>query len=301
MKEQKKITNLPASVKDKLLNVAKKNRADFNSILRQYFQERFLFRLSKSIYANNFILKGALLFLAYDISRLRPTQDIDLQGRHIPNDFDTFRSVMSEIVSIQTEDGVIFSTENISVENIKEDADYEGMRIKIKANLGTIRDVLRIDIGFGDPVVYGPNEITYPTILDFEAPVLHVYSIESAIAEKFEAIVSLGLSSSRMKDYVDILFFASNQSFVLSKLSSAMKITFAHRETDVQDAVHIFSDSFKTNREMQEMWNAFITKRNLQSSLNFIDVVDKLKIFIQPTLSVSVIDKNWNIELWNWE
>ena len=294
-------TNLPASIKERLLNTAKKNKIDFNSLLKQFFQERFLYRLSKSIYANNFILKGALLFLAYDISRLRPTVDIDFKGQSISNNLDDIKKIVEEIAAIKSDDGIEFLKETLVIDTIKEDADYEGIRIKIDAKLGTVRDVVRIDIAFGDPISHGPNDIEFPTILEMDSPKLKAYSIESSIAEKLQAIVSLGLASSRMKDYYDILFFASNHIFILSELRNAIISTFEYRETELKDVDHIFSESFMQDEELNKYWTAFIKKRKLDSFTEFSEAVNKLKDFIQPAIKGSAAIKKWNIKNWEWE
>jgi predicted nucleotidyltransferase component of viral defense system len=273
---------------------------DFNSLLKQFFQERFLYRLSKSIYANNFILKGTLLFLAYDISRLRPTIDIDFKGQAIPNELDTIKKIVEEIVDVEAEDSVEFQKETLGIERIKEDAHYEGIRIKIDAKLGTVRDVVRIDIAFGDPVIHGPNEIEFPTILELETPKIKAYSIESSIAEKLQAIVSLSLASSRMKDYYDILYFASTKEFILSKLQKAISATFRYRQTELNNVNHIFNESFKQNKEMNKHWTAFVKRRKLNSFSNFSEALDKLEGFIKPILISDEEDKKWNPKSWNW-
>ena len=293
--------NIAASVKDRLLEIARRNNVEFNFVLRQYFQERFLYRLSKSQYAEHFILKGALLFLAYDISRNRPTKDIDFLGTQISNDITEIEQIIKEIARIDYEDGVIFSMDNIKIERIKEDADYEGIRIHIRCSLGTIKNTLQLDIGFGDKIVCGPNKLEFPVILDFEPPRLQVYSIESAIAEKFEAIVSLGLASSRMKDFYDLLFFASQHSFKLEDLTKALSTTFKNRETSISASKYIFSDDFKQNAEMLQMWNAFLEKRKLSSETNFSEVVSKIEIFLLPCIENKIKKSTWNYATFSWE
>src|ERR1035437_9226840 len=203
---KKEIKNIAGSVKARLVNYSHKNSLEFNSVLLQYLQERFLFRISKSTYSNNFILKGALLFLAHEISRSRPTKDIDLLGNSLTNNTETLKEIFREIASINYEDGIVFDKGTISAEEIIDQEEYHGIRINLIAKLGSVRQQIQIDIGFGDIISPGSFEIDYPTLLDFEAPHLKVYSLESAVAEKFEAAVSLGLATSRMKDYYDIHF-----------------------------------------------------------------------------------------------
>ncbi|MDP3683467.1 MAG: nucleotidyl transferase AbiEii/AbiGii toxin family protein, partial [Ignavibacteria bacterium] len=208
MKERKEIKNIAASVKERLRNISIQAGKDFQSVLHQYIQERFLFRLSKSIYVDNLILKGALLFVAHDISRSRPTKDIDFLGSSVPNEKDKLVEIIKEILDVSCEDGLRFDNNDIDSEDIVEGEEYHGVHIKFYAYLEHSRERVQIDIGFGDRIIGGPIEIDFPTLLDFPAPRLKVYSIESSVAEKFEAIVSLQLETSRMKDVYDIHYFA---------------------------------------------------------------------------------------------
>jgi predicted nucleotidyltransferase component of viral defense system len=196
VKKKSEIKNVAASVKERLRNIAAQSNKEFQSVVRQYVQERFLFRLSKSVYSKNFILKGALLFVAHDISRNRPTRDIDFLGSSISNDINDIKEFIKEILKIEFEDGLKFDLKNVEAENIVEDGDYNGIRVKFYAYLENSRERVQLDIGFGDKLTSGPIEIEFPTLLDFDAPKIEVYSIETAIAEKFEAIVSLQLQSS---------------------------------------------------------------------------------------------------------
>lgn len=215
MKERKGLKNIAASVKERLRNISTNAGKDFQSVLRQYIQERFLFRLSKSIYVDNFILKGALLFVAHDISRSRPTRDIDFLGSLVPNEKEKIVEIIKEILNVSYDDGLLFDNNNVESEYIVEDEEYYGVRVKFYAYLEHSRERVQIDIGFGDRIIGGPIEINFPTLLDFPAPRLKVYSIESAVAEKFEAIVSLQLETSRMKDFYDILYFVEHYSIAV--------------------------------------------------------------------------------------
>jgi predicted nucleotidyltransferase component of viral defense system len=190
------IKNITASVRERLRNISLKSGKDFQSVIRQHIQERFLYRLSTSIYSDSLILKGALLLLAYDISRLRPTKDIDFLGSSVSNNKDDLEKIIKEILKLKYEDGVIFDHKTVESENIVEDGDYHGVRIKFYAYIGNIKERIQVDIGFGDKIIAGPVTIDFPVLLDFPVPKLKVYSIESAIAEKFEAIVSLQLLTS---------------------------------------------------------------------------------------------------------
>jgi len=298
---KKEIINIAVSVKEKLIIYSRKNSLEFNSVLLQYIQERFLFRISKSIYSDNFVLKGALLFLAHDISRLRPTKDIDLLGNSIPNKTDSLKEIFREIASINFEDGLTFDPGSVSAEEIVEQDEYHGIRIKLSAKLGTARQQIQIDIGFGDVIYPGSLIMDYPTLLDFEAPHLKVYSLESAVAEKFEAIVSLGIATSRMKDFYDIHFFASSKEFDLLTLYNALIETFNNRKTSIEKRHSIFEDKFKNDENLELLWTAFISKRSLKINLNFSETVSKIKEFIEPACNEVNSTKIWDYKEWRWK
>ena len=298
---KKEITNIAASVKEKLSNYSRKNSLEFNSVLLQYIQERFLFRISKSIYSNNFVLKGALLFLAHDISRLRPTKDIDLLGSSVPNNSDSLKEIFEEIASINFDDGLTFDPGSVSAEEIVEQDEYHGIRVKLSAKLGTARQQIQIDIGFGDVIYPGSLKMDYPAILDFEAPHLNVYSLESAIAEKFEAVVSLGIATSRMKDFYDIHFFASGKNFDLLTLHNALTETFKNRRTPIENRKAIFIEKFKNDSNLAVLWAAFVKKRLLKINLNFAEVVAGIEMFIEPACGQINFTKAWNYKEWKWK
>lgn len=300
MKEKKEIKNIAASVKEKLRNISTQSGREFQSVVSQYVQERFLYRLSESIYSNNLILKGALLFIAHDISRNRPTRDIDFLGSKIPNEIDDLVEVIKEIIMIKTEDGLRFDSDTVEAENIIEDGDYKGVRIKFYAFLENSRERMQLDIGFGDTITAGPVEIEFPTLLDFPAPKLKVYSIETAIAEKFEAIVSLQLQTSRMKDFYDILFFAEHYKFNQEILFKALNTTFENRSTNLALSKNIFEDKFKSDQNFQKLWSAFLDRNKLENDKTFSEIVSQIQSFIQPVFDPAK-KNNWNPEKWKWE
>ncbi|HOJ19761.1 MAG TPA: nucleotidyl transferase AbiEii/AbiGii toxin family protein [Ignavibacteriaceae bacterium] len=299
MKERKEIINISASVKERLRNISNQTQKEFQSVLRQYIQERFLFRLSKSKYSNNLILKGALLFIAHNMSRNRPTKDIDFLGTSVPNSKDEISEIIKDILKIKSEDGIQFDSTNIDSENITEGGDYQGVRVKFYAYLENSRERIQIDVGFGDRIIGGPIEIEFPTLLDFPAPKLRVYSVESAVAEKFEAIVSLQLETSRMKDFYDILYFAENYEFKMDLLKKAILTTFNHRETDVELRKNIYEERFKSNEVLQKYWVAFLSRNKLVTESNFPNIIEKLKSFIEPIFLENKFV--WNPSKFGWE
>ncbi len=196
--------NLPASVHQLLLNKARQTNRPFNELLQYYVMERFLYRLSKSPHTTKFILKGALMFIAWQLEAYRPTMDIDLLGK-TANRIDSLAKIVREVCTQEVEpDGLVFNPETIKATRIAEDANYQGVRIRFQTSLGRARVTQQLDIGFGDIVLPAPEPIEYPTILDFPTPKLRGYSKESIVAEKFESLVTLGILNSRMKDYFDI-------------------------------------------------------------------------------------------------
>ena len=293
--------DIAASVRARLLNVAKKSGRDFDAVLLQYMQERFLYRLSLSPYRSHLILKGALLFLVYDMSLLRPTRDIDFLGSSTSNNLDEMRDIVAAIARIELADGVRFNDESVSVERIKEDADYEGVRVKLEARLTAAKKMLQLDIGFGDVVVAGPVEMDFPVLLDDQPiPNLMVYSRESAIAEKFEALVALNLLTSRMKDIYDILFLAERETFSLATLREAIMATFARRLTQLEDRHLLFTKDFSANRDKETQWKAFLRRSHLQLALSLAEAMDKLEMFVEPACLAAENNAIWNSSEWRW-
>ena len=305
MNNKKQIINIPASVRARLLNIAQKNKASFDTILLQYFQERFLYRLSISQYKDNFILKGGLLFLAYNIPLLRPTKDMDLLGKSIAMDFDNIKRIIQEIINIQLSDGIIFLSETIKVEKIKKEQTYEGVKVTLKAELDKAKKILQMDIGFGDKVIPAPIKVNFPVLLDNPVPNIRVYSKEAAIAEKFEAMVNRGIANSRMKDFYDILFMASTQTFKSKSLHKAIYTTFKHRNTPLEQRKSIFTEEFKKHIEKQTLWTLFLQRNKLSSFIfvDFTDVVNQIESFLEPVCPEEITripEKLWKNELWKW-
>ena len=215
---KKKPVNIPASVLRRLKTVARKENFDFNFLLVRYIQERFLSRLAVSGYVNKFVLKGGFLLLAYNIERARPTRDIDFLGVDVSSDREDIERIIREIVSVQLDDGVNFLPASVKSQLIKEDEVYEGIRVKLIAKIGSARNSIQIDFGFGDIVTPHPLQMDYPTLLGTEIVKVLAYSKESIVSEKFEAIVKLTTFNTRMKDFHDISFLANEFDFTGSEL-----------------------------------------------------------------------------------
>jgi len=278
--------NLPASVHQRLLNKAHETGQAFNELLQYYAIERLLYRLSISEHSEQFTLKGALMLNAWGLANMRPTRDIDLLG-HTRNTIEYAVEIFQDICRLEAEpDGLEFGTEQIKGERIKEDAEYEGIRITMAAQLGKTRLPIQIDIGFADIITPAPARVDYPTILDFPAPRLYGYPRETVIAEKCQAMTVLGMANSRMKDFYDIWMLATNFEFDGKTLQSALEKTFQNRTTELPDEAHvIFSEDFAENKA--EQWRAFTRKIKGEQKVEMKLIVKLMRDFLIPVVNAS--------------
>ncbi len=256
------VTNMAASVHARLLNMAKAANKPFSEVLQHYAIERFLYRLSKSPHQPQFILKGALVFMAWGIPRTRPTRDIDLLG-YGRNETEPLVEMMKTVCDVEViNDGLLFNADSVHGEKIRIRANYAGVRIKLRATLDNARIPMQIDIGFGDVVVPEPISFEYPVLLDLPAPMLRGYTRETVVAEKYHALVSLDQFNSRMKDFYDLWELARHFKFDGQVLHQAISETFLRRETSLPTSLPTgLSDDFVIEKEQQ--WQAF--KRRIRS------------------------------------
>lgn len=275
-------TDRAASIRQKLRNLAREREEDFDYVLRQYVMQRLLYRLSCSEYFGQFLLKGALLFRVWNEDFHRPTRDIDLLSFG-DNDVSHLESVFRQIVSQDEDDGLIFDVDSVSGVVIKEDADYSGVRITGFASLKNARIPFQVDISYGDAVVPAAEEVKLPVYLDLPAPQLRAYPVYAVIAEKFQAMVMLGIANSRMKDFYDIRVIAHLMILDGNILAQAMKATFETRKTAISsEALTLFSDEFKQDTSKSTQWNAFLNKNNITDETGFSDIVTEIQQFIEP-------------------
>jgi predicted nucleotidyltransferase component of viral defense system len=259
------IHDLAASIRARLLNIAKAEGVDFNQVLVRYALERLLFRISQSQYANQFLLKGALLFtLWYDMPH-RPTRDADLLGFG-DSDLESIKKTFREIASINAEDGVNFDPESVIVEDIRKEAGYTGIRVLITAELARAISKTQIDIGFGDAVTPEALSAVYPTLInDMPAPQLRIYPMYTVVAEKLHAIALLGMTNTRLKDYFDLWVLFERESFDINTLSQAISATFIRRSMAIPDEVPIgLTEEFSSDPTRQKLWTAFLRKNDLK-------------------------------------
>ena len=279
-------TNLAASVKARLLNRARETDTAFSELLQLYAMERFLYRLSQSEYANQFVLKGALLFAVWSGYPRRTTMDIDLLGV-VDNSLDALDGIVRAVSAVPVcDDGVLFDSSTVKAVRIKENADYEGVRVTINACLEKTRLVVQIDIGFGDCIFPDAAINTFPALLDFPAPELRCYHPLTVLAEKFEAMVKLGSLNSRMKDYYDVLCIIRQSSFSPEETLEACKTTFGNRGTPLAVEGAFFSEDFAVSADKQVQWQAFCRKQNLGGIApdRFREVVRELHAFFIPLI-----------------
>jgi predicted nucleotidyltransferase component of viral defense system len=274
-----------ASVRQRLLNHAKASGRPFAEVLQYYAMERFLYRLSVSPHADKFLLKGALLLTAWRAPISRPTMDIDLLGR-TNNTTEAIVELMREISNLEVpDDGIVFDPASFSGVAIREDADYSGVRTVFTGTVDAARVHMQIDIGFGDVVTPGPEQLTYPTLLDFPAPILAGYSRETVMAEKLQALVQLRMLNTRMKDYFDLWLLSQQPELNKETLRTAIERTFKNRKMEIDQAPIGLSTEFGNDPAKQVQWTAFLKRSALtEAPGNLADVVEELRVFIEPLL-----------------
>jgi hypothetical protein len=280
---QRRGPNIAASVRQRLLNKARESGRPFNELLQYFAMERLLYRLSRSAHADSFVLKGALMFTAWQAPVTRPTKDIDLLGI-TDNSVDAIVAIARDICLQEVEaDGLVFEPDSVRGERIVENADYGGVRVRFRGTLGTARVTMQLDIGFGDVIVPKPEMADYPTILDLPMPHLRGYSRESAIAEKFEAMVKLGVLNSRIKDFFDIWLLSRQFDFAGETLALAIERTFATRGTTISGDPIALTERFAAAATRQTQWQGFVRKNRLQDvPAGFADIVDRISVFLGP-------------------
>lgn len=290
-------SNVAASVRARLLNRARETEQDFNFVLTRYAIERLLYRLSQSKHANNFLLKGALLFdLWFDIPH-RPTRDIDLLGFgsiELPD----IENVFKDICSLDANDGVVFLAESVRAIEIRSDANYSGARVRLLDMIENARCQIQIDISSGDAVTPGPENAEYPVMFDeFDTPKLRVYPRYTVIAEKFEALTVLGIANSRMKDYFDLWILSTYADFEGDVLRQAIQDTFTARDTTLhKESPFGLNLAFAHDEQKKTQWQAFLRKNQLEAPA-LQSTIEALTIILLPVFEAardeSVLSAHW--------
>lgn len=300
--EKKK--NIAASVRARLKNKAQETNTEFQTMLIRFGNERLLYRLSQSEYKTRFLLKGATLFAVWTGEPHRPTKDMDLLG--FGNfDIPTLENIFREICQIDGDDGLELKADSIKGAEIRADKIYQGIRITLLVFLDGAKIPLQVDIGFGDAVTPAAEMETLETILDLPRPRLKIYPKETVIAEKFEAMVKLGIGNSRMKDFWDVQFLIKEFNFDGALLQKAIRATFAARATAIPQALPIaLTDTFVETAAVAADWKGFIRRGKITADTDFKLVIESLRRYFAPVIEAESrnadFEKQWTFQTgWN--
>ena len=292
------------SVKDRLKKQAIEEKKTMQDKIVMYGLERTIYRLSISEYAERFTLKGGIfLYALFNGDYTRATTDIDLLAQCISNDIEEMKKVFKEIFSIKCDDALRFDLNTLDVIYITEFKEYHGVKVSILGHLDKTKVPISIDIGFGDIVYPERMKMDFPVLLDMDIPKVYAYSINSVVAEKFEAFVSLGLANSRYKDFYDIYVLSDRYNFDGKELTNAIKETFNHRGTSFDDIV-AFEDGFADDETRLMRWNSFVKKKKALIKLDFEEIVQLLKILLFPIVDAikknELFERTWSHEKKMW-
>lgn len=258
-------TNMAKSVKDRLLNIARKEGRAFDVLLVRFALERLLYRLSVSAHRERFVLKGGMLVTVWVADDNRVTRDADFLG-HGDADPDHLIADFGAIMAIESDDGLVFDVDALTATVIREEMEYGGVRLRTAAYLEKTRIPVTIDIGFGDAMADATQRIDYPTLLDLPAPQVRAYPPTTVIAEKFQAMVALGVINGRMKDYYDLWAIPRAIGISDDDLDAAIRATFERRRTPVPKerppglSAEMFDDAGK-----QRQWRAYAASLELDA------------------------------------
>lgn len=293
------------SVKDRLKKQAIEEKKTMQDKIVMYGLERTIYRLSISEYAERFTLKGGIfLYALFNGDYTRATTDIDLLAQCISNDIEEMKKVFKEIFSIKCDDALRFDLNTLDVIYITEFKEYHGVKVSVLGYLDKTKVPISIDIGFGDIVYPERMKMDFPVLLDMDIPKVYAYSINSVVAEKFEAFVSLGLANSRYKDFYDIYVLSDRYNFDGTELMNAIKETFNHRGTSFDD-IAAFEDGFADDETRLMRWNSFVKKKKAFIKLGFEETVQLLKILLFPIVDAikknELFERTWSHEKKMWK
>ncbi len=279
--------NLSASVRAKLLNRSRERREDFQFVLGRWVAERFLYRLGQSAHRDRYVLKGATLFLVWQGGIARPTRDLDFLA-YGSSEASAVTKAIREICQVPADDGLVFELGEIRTEETRAEAEYDGMRVLVPAALDQARVVLQLDLGFGDAVEPPSSEIELPVMLEFPAPKVRAYPAEVVIAEKFQAMVQLGIANSRMKDFFDLWALSREQAFQMTRLRRAVRATFERRRTPLPKVrPTALTDDFLKDQAKAALWKAFLKRVGSPEGAALGEVGEAIARFIMPVVERS--------------
>ncbi len=288
--------NLAASVRARLLNIAKEQGVAFQEVLVRYGIERLLYRLQNSEYGGEFVLKGATLFLGWTDQLHRPTKDVDFLSFGSP-EIARLVTVFSNVIKTVVEaDGLEFDDDSIVGSEIREGEIYQGVRIKMEAKLGSARIPLQLDVGFGDAVVPPPRIVRIPPLLAFPAAELAGYTRYTAVAEKYDAMIKLGELNSRMKDFFDIWILSRTFEFEGVLLYSSIQATCMRRETPLPTEKPIaLTSAFSALNAKEVQWKSFVKKSRLDSEVpEFSQVISDIGALLWPATQAITNGEDFN-------
>jgi len=280
----RQVTNVAASIRQRLLNHARAQTQDFQVVLTHYAIERLLYRLEHSAHAGRFVLKGAMLFRVWEGPSARQTRDLDLLGFGDPEDI---AAIFRELAANQVppDDGLVFDPTSVRAEPIRDEAEYRGQRVRIQGTLDAARIPLQIDVGFGDIVTPAPLEAEYPPLLDLPAPRIRMYPRETVVAEKFQAMVSLSTANTRVKDYYDMWHLAQRYEFDGESLGDAVRRTFDRRVTYLPTAVPLgLSGTYLDDPDRVRQWSRFSGQVGADSLVSFPRAGATIRDFVLPVI-----------------
>ena len=280
------MNNSAQRIKDKLKNISKEKNIDFNSVMRFYMYDRFIERLSKSKYKDNFILKGGFyLSKLFGIDN-RNTMDIDTAIRKANFNEENITKMINEIITMNINDNVIFNIEKI--ETIRDEDEYGGLRVTINFMLENIKDRFHIDIATGDPIYPGPIDFNYISLIDNKIYKVLSYNLETLLAEKIETILSKLETSSRMKDYYDIYFIYkfNFDKINITKFKGAVERTFKKRRFN--DNLITNLDIIKDSLILRKRWISYVRKNNYAKNISFEDTIKCLEKIIEIIIPVTI-------------
>lgn len=280
-------SGLARSVQVRLVRHAKGIGVDPNLVLTRYAVERFLYRLSRTAHAEQFVLKGALLLLVWLGEAIRPTRDADLLGFGDLTD-EALLGIVRDVCAIEVEpDAMRYLPDSISIEPIRPEDDYGGRRMTLQSELGAARIRLQIDVGIGDAVTPAPQWLEYPSLLDLPRPRLRAYPRETVIAEKLHTMVLLGMRNSRMKDYFDVHALLYEGAPNPSQLADAISATFRRRRTALpEDVPQGLTGEFASDATKQAQWKGFLDANRIAAPA-LAEVVEDIRRLIAKPLAIA--------------
>ena len=274
-----------ASVRARLLHLARERREDFQLVLTRYANERLLFRLAASEHGQRFVLKGAALFTLWTGRPHRATRDLDLLGFGDPSE-EHVREVFADALALGVpDDGVRFDRGTLAVGLIREEQEYGGVRVELVARLTNAQVRLQVDVGFGDAITPEASVVAFPPLLDFPAPRLRAYPRETVVAEKLEAMVQLGMANSRMKDFYDLAVLARDFDFEGELLTRAIRATFARRKTPLPTTTPVaLTAAFAEDPTKKTQWSGFVRKAAARDAGTLIEAIAAVRAFVEKPL-----------------